>query len=139
MLALLWPMAETELTMYVARNPAAGAWLAEIVEAKENVLDIVDDLEPMNPLRLAALNPKALQGSVTRKVDNVHRIVSRRFKPVLELSMIRRSAGSVLPVSVGNSVPLRDLFKKKIRKTAVIERRLDEEMEYQMFHREAAK
>jgi hypothetical protein len=62
-----------------------------------------------------------------------------RFKLVLEITMIRRLAGSILPVTAGVPIPLRELFRKEIRKMTRIERRLEEEIEYQLFHRQAAR
>jgi hypothetical protein len=132
-------MAEQELQRHVAKTPRASDWLVGIATNQEDLLTKVDELLTTDPLRLAALNPRELSRVLHSKAKDIHRRVLVRFKPVLEMTMIRRSAASFLPVEVGEPIPLRGLFKKKIRKTARIERRLEEEVEYQLFHRQAAK
>ncbi|KAH0264376.1 hypothetical protein KCU91_g12087, partial [Aureobasidium melanogenum] len=49
--------------------------------------------------------------------DSIHKRVMAEMRPVLETVMIRRSASSKLQNTDGTDLPLRDLFKKTIRKT----------------------
>jgi hypothetical protein len=87
--------------------------------------------------RVRALDPVPLRRAAT-SLTGLHLSVANKFKETLDLAAIQRSSASVLPVSRGEPIPLRGLFQKIIRKTAVIERQPNEEVEYQYWHRIAA-
>jgi hypothetical protein len=130
-------MARKDLTEYYNANPEALKWAERVEDNDGVILDEIEDLPATDPRRLVALNPAPLR-RVTMSRTGVHLNVAKRFKATLDISTIQRSSASVLPVSQGDPIPLKGLFKKVLRKTAIIERQPDEELEYQYWHRLAA-
>jgi hypothetical protein len=55
-----------------------------------------------------------------------------------EMIMIQRYNASNLPLQNGSPVSLKRLFQKMTRKTAIVERLPADQLEYQIWHREAA-
>jgi hypothetical protein len=130
-------MIQAELLGYAETDPAISAWLEEMND-KDQTIAAVADLPALDKRRLAALNPKLLRRVVTSR-KGIHVKVASTCKVLLDMALLQRSLASVLPVSQGEPIALRGLFKKWIRKTAVVERTREEEVEYQFFHREAAR
>ncbi|KFZ18087.1 hypothetical protein V502_04301 [Pseudogymnoascus sp. VKM F-4520 (FW-2644)] len=56
-------------------------------------------------------------------------IITSTMKPIMDMAIIQRSQASVLPVSEGEPIHLRGLFKCITRKTTVVERTPDEEIQ----------
>lgn len=136
-MTLLWPMAQTELEAHCQDDNEAADWLRNVHVERLNLLDEVADLDPLDTRRLAVLNPSILKR--TLRSQKVHILVSTQFKAVLDQVMIQRSLASELPMEKGQPIPLKNLFKKMIRKTATTEFVGAEEIEYQYWHRRAAK
>jgi hypothetical protein len=130
-------MAQNELQAHCEMDHESAQWLSDVRIFDLDLVDEISKLRPSDPLRLAVLNPKNLSKSLNRSGD-IHLSVSKQFKCVLDIALIQRSLASVLPVTAGDSIPLRGLFKKITRKTTVIARTPEEEVEYQYFHRQAA-
>lgn len=137
LLAMLWPMAQTEVEALCKVDPEASEWLFNV---RNDGLDLVDELRKLpddDARKLSILDPKPVRTLLNRRTDT-HIGVSKYINSVQDLALVQRSLASVLPVSEGDPIELRGMFQKIIRKTAVIERNPDEEVEYQFFHREAA-
>jgi hypothetical protein len=130
-------MIEAELQAHCLLHPETSQWLSEIHKSEKNLMEMVAELSTCDPRRLAALNP-ALLRRVVNSQHGIHLRVATTLKPIQDMIMIQRSQASSLPTSEGDPIPLRGLFKKMIRKTAIVERTPEEEIEYQYFHREAA-
>jgi hypothetical protein len=131
-------MIEAELKVCCEIDPEISDWLSAIYRDNKDIWEQVVRLEPANPRRLAALDPRLLKRVVTAKTG-IHLRVAEAVKPILDMVMIQRSQGSTLPTSDETGVSLKGLFKKMIRQTATVSRRPEEEMEYQFWHRKAAK
>jgi hypothetical protein len=132
-------MAKNELEAQCDLDPSISELLSEIAQNDEK--DIVAEASALpvtDPRRLAVLDPRLVRQSISSK-KGIHLKVSTQFEIVQNILMIQRCLGSDLPVKTGEPIPLRGLFKKLTRKTAVIERLPSEELEYQLFHRDAAK
>jgi hypothetical protein len=130
-------MVEIEFEAHCAQNPDDSDWLSRTTTDRDEFLDQIEALPPVDIRRLSVLNP-ALMRDILRS-RRVHVDVSMGLKVLLDCTMIQRSLASTLPVSEGEPISLRPLFKRVTRKTAIIQRYPEEELEYQYFHREAAK
>jgi hypothetical protein len=130
-------MVEIEFEAHCAQNPDHSDWLSRTTTDRDEFLDQIEALPPVDIRRLSVLNP-ALMRDILRS-RRVHVDVSMGLKVLLDCTMIQRSLASTLPVSEGEPISLRPLFKRVTRKTAIIQRYPEEELEYQYFHREAAK
>lgn len=134
---LLSTMAVKQLKYFVSQDPSIASKMQDI-QASDNPFPLLDALEPTDPLRLYSINAKLLLPVVNTDQDSIHKVVMR-LKPVLEVVMIRRSASSELPVTTGEPIKLREMFKKIVRKTVSVSRTAEDELEYQIWHRRAAK
>ncbi|KAH0346279.1 hypothetical protein KCU83_g7430, partial [Aureobasidium melanogenum] len=134
---LISSMAAIQLKSFLTNNEPEVDRLKEIRGSNEP-FERLDSLERTDPLRLYCINAKMLMPIVTADQDVIHKLVMAKLKPVLETVMIRRSASSELPVTEGEPIQLRGMFKKFIRKTVSISRNDEDELEYQLWHREAA-
>lgn len=132
-------MALIELNKYLEDNEEARLWLKELDTKSLDLLRELDNIPADSPLQLAAADPKMLSKATSHRHTAIHTSVLARVRPIVDLLMIRRSPASILPVSVGEPVSLRPLFKRINRRTAICRRRPDEDVEYQFFHREAAR
>jgi hypothetical protein len=103
-----------------------------------NLVHELRALPVLDPRRLAALDPRLLKRALSNK-KGVHLNVANIYDFVQDVLIIQRSQASVLPVENGEPITLKHLFKRLTRRTAVIERYPVEEIEYQCFHREAAR
>lgn len=130
-------MVEDELQAHCKQNPDDSDWFLRATGNCHELLDEVEKLPPLDIRRLSVLNPVVMKNIIGS--DTVHVDVSTGLKVLLDYTMIQRSLASTLPVLEGDPISLRPLFKKITRKTAIIERNPDEELEYQLFHRKAAK
>lgn len=128
-------MIEAELKVHCEIDPEISEWLCAIYRDNEAIWEKAIRLEPADSRRLAVLDPRLLRRIVTAKTG-IHLRVTEALKPILDMVMIQRSQGATLPTSDGS---LKGLFKKMIRKAAIASRRPEEEMEYQFWHRKAAK
>ncbi|OBT82958.1 hypothetical protein VE02_08180 [Pseudogymnoascus sp. 03VT05] len=129
---LLWPMVKIELATRITMDPSIREW----IDSNDDI-NAVLSLGPLDPRRLSALDPQRIKDAV-RPYKGIHVRVATTLKPIMDLTMVQRSQASVLPVSDGEAIHLRGLFKRLSRKTAIVERTPDETIEYQMFHRTAA-
>jgi hypothetical protein len=130
-------MVQIEFEAHCAQNPEDSDWLSRATTDRDEFLDQVEALPPLDIRRLSLLNP-ALMRDILRS-RRVHVDVSTGLKVLLDCTMIQRSLASTLPVSDGEPISLRPLFKRVTWKTTIIQRYPEEELEYQYFHREAAK
>lgn len=95
-------------------------------------------LERTDPRRLAVVNLEILK-RILKSQRALHVRVAVTLDTILNVAMIQRSRASVLPVYAREPMPMKSLFKKLIMKTALIERDPGEEVEYENFHRQAAR
>ncbi|KAH0288518.1 hypothetical protein KCU62_g5009, partial [Aureobasidium sp. EXF-3399] len=133
---LLSTMAIKQLKSFVSNDPSIAAKMQDI-QASDAPFAELDQLDPTDPLRLYAINARLLLPVVNADQDAIHKVVMK-LKPVLETVMIRRSASSELPVTTGEPIKLRDMFKKIVRKTVSVSRIGEDELEYQIWHKQAA-
>jgi hypothetical protein len=130
-------MIELELQAHCLSHPEASKWFKEVHRNNDSLIDIIADIPVTDHRRLAALNPTLLR-RVVKAQHGVHLSLANTPKPIQDMILIQRSQASILPVSEGDPVSLRGLFKKTTKKTAIVERTPSEEIEYQFFHRDAA-
>jgi hypothetical protein len=133
---LLGTQARAELNKYLRENPAKVQTLQEW-EASKELAERLDQLHRTDPLRLRSVDSKLLMPTVNSK-EGIHKKVMAEMNPVLETVMIRRSASSKLENTDGTALPLRNLFKKTIRRTVTVQRLAEDELEYQMYHQVSA-
>lgn len=133
----MWDMIRIELQAHCDQNPTISDWLASVAESSKSLMEEVAELPVTDPRRLAALDPRLIKESISSK-HKIHLKVSAHSYLIQDILMIQRCLASLLPVKEGAPIPLKGLFKQMTRKTAIIERNADEEIEYEMFHREAA-
>ncbi len=100
-----------------------------------NVLTALHDLDEDDP---KSMDPSRINSIFRYKKSLLKRLVTQ-FHVMAEFSMIKRSSASALTNSDGSSIPLKPLFKKQIRKLAVLPRAPLVETEYQWFHLSAAR
>ena len=130
-------MIELELQTHCLSHPEASKWFKDVHGNNNNLIELIADIPIADHRRLAALNP-ALLRRVVNAQHGVHLSLANTLKPIQDMVLIQRSQASILPVSKGDPVSLRGLFKKMTKKTAIVKRTPSEEIEYQFFHREAA-
>jgi len=131
-------MVKYELMAACDEDPSISEWLAEVTRSTDK--DLMQELRKLpvtDSRRLKALDPQLLRKAISSK-KNLHLKVANHFDLVQDIVMIQRCLASSLPVKNGEPIQLRGLFKKLVRKTAIVERFPAEELEYQFFHREAA-
>jgi hypothetical protein len=131
-------MAEIELQAQCEQDPNISEWLSDIASNNGDVIKEVATLPITDPRRLAALDPQLMRKVISSK-KGIHLRVASHFEVVQDMVMIQRCLASTLPVKNGEPISLKGLFKKLVRKTAIVERFPHEELEYQLYHREAAK
>jgi len=131
-------MARIELDTRCQLEPNISNWLMKLAQKDGNLVQELRALPVLDSRRLAALDPRLLRRALSNK-KGVHLNVANIFEFVQDVLIIQRCQASVLPVEKGEPVTLKHLFKKLTRRTAIIERHAGEEIEYQHFHREAAK
>jgi len=137
-MALIWLLVEQELAILAEKDEEISSSLYRIISNDEDLVAAVKDLPKTDPRRLAVLNPKLLDRALQSK-KSIHLKVSQHLDIIQDILFVQRCQASSLPQKNGPPVPLRGQFQKMTRKTAVIERLPVEELEYQIFHREAAK
>ncbi|OBT86897.1 hypothetical protein VE02_03857 [Pseudogymnoascus sp. 03VT05] len=136
--SMLWPAAKNELAARCLLDHTMLAW-QDAAEATGNIPKATTALHTTDPRRLSIINPEILKRLLKSQRSGLHVRVAGTLDTILNIAMIQRSRATVLPMSVGEPLEMRSLFKRMIVKTAVIERDPSEEIEYQSFHREAAR
>jgi hypothetical protein len=101
-------------------------------------IKILSKLEEDSPGRLELLNTESLTKGF-RSRDQLHLRVARHFQPLLDLVSIQRSQGSLLQVVDGEPIQVARLSKTIHYSVANVPLDPSEEVEYQMWHRAAAK
>jgi hypothetical protein len=131
-------MVKYELMAACDEDPSISEWLADVARSTDkDLMQELRELPVTDSRRLKALDPQLLRRAISSK-RNLHLKVANHFDLVQDIVMIQRCLASSLPVKNGEPIPLRGLFKKLVRKTAIVERFPTEELEYQLFHRDAA-
>jgi hypothetical protein len=134
----LWTMIEAEWKVFCLANPEGSKWIQDIISWDADVFEEITKLPITDKRRLYAFSPFMLSHAIN-SVSDVHLKVATVVKALLDMSLIQRSRSSLLPVSTGTPISMRSKFKPMIRKTAITPRRPEEELEYQCWHREAAR
>lgn len=137
LLHLIFNMAEKEFRSHLSSDDSASQ-AYRVMKNAGNILERIDKLPRLDPLRLVGLDPNLILPVLTGDKNSIHLEIVAKLKPVLEMSMIRRSPSSSLPNEDGSTTELRPLFKETIRQTARIARRGADAVEYQYHHRKAA-
>lgn len=130
-------MAEAELEAHCGLYPHAYKWLQERRTNNDDLMSSLAALPRSDKRRLAAVDPEPLRQVVNSR-HHIHLRVSLNVKTPLDIALIQRSSASSLPVSSGDPIPLKGLFKKIVRRTAIVERTPAEDVEHDYFHLDAA-
>jgi hypothetical protein len=129
-LFLLWPNISRDFKALEEKDEYFRKWFDQFTSAsKKTLIEEVANLPKADPRRLATLNPSHLRRILSSK-ENIHLQISENVGAILDIISIQRSSASSLPVSQGEPISLRRIFKKINRKTAFIKRKKDEEIEY---------
>lgn len=134
-LAVIWQSIEKYLDTLA--DPAVKAWVKKH-EASLDVFEAASKLPADDPRRLAVLEPRSVK--LLLKSENKGFIASH-FPLIEELIMLRRNASSNIPRDEeGTSFcELSKMMKPHQMLTRVVQRRDEEEAEFQWLHHDAAR
>lgn len=121
-------MAKAQLDAHCSLHPEDEKWIEERRENNNDLMAPLAALPKSDMRRLVALDPNPLR-QVVHSRQRIHLKVSANVKTPLDIALVQRSSASSLPVSSGDPIPLKPLFKKIIRRTAIVERTPEEDDE----------
>ncbi|RDW62917.1 uncharacterized protein DSM5745_10028 [Aspergillus mulundensis] len=141
LVSLLWPAARETLSTYLEMHPDDVEAVDMIKQVCAGAAEIdLPGIDLLNPIRIEFMNPASLTRIFnSRRLDDKHLRVATQYCELLDMISIQRSQGSALMSSLGERIPLKSLFKTITYKTAATKLFCTEELEYQLWHREAAK
>ncbi|QKX54988.1 uncharacterized protein TRUGW13939_02078 [Talaromyces rugulosus] len=138
LVGLLWPAAREDLYASAETDSRLKKVLQDIEKSRNDPMKVLSKLDLRDPARLELMNTESLAKIFAHR-EKLHLRVAARFQPLLDLVCVQRSQGSQLNIKSGAPIKLGTLFKKIHYHTAKAQFDPGEELEYQMWHREAAK